>query len=180
MSRRRKKKVEPDVKSIIEKEMKEYDLSPEDVPQSKPHFDPKEIKNYKPFGEQTQWRYFMCNAFAHFKYHDISVQRRDDHPKCETSRRTWASAHSWCVIDLKLQCIEHCWVQECKECEGESKPVYDEESLERMAKYAVKMFAIHKGIKLKEQPDQARRRGRDKGPHEESLCEVCKLSLIHI
>ena len=42
-------------------------------------------------------------------------------------------AHAWCAIDLKKQCIAYHWSQKCTQCEGESKPWFDEQALERIA-----------------------------------------------
>ena len=89
----------------------EYDSNPQDI---------KHI--------HRSLRYFWCKAFASFGVHNAAES------KCG---RTWKSAHAWCTLDLKKQCIAHCFRQECKSCGEMCAPNFDKESFRRMAKFAV-------------------------------------------
>ena len=92
--------------------------------------------------------------------------------KCE---HTWKSAHAWCVLDLKKQCIAHRWCQECKKCEGKSEPWFDIESLERMAEFAVELYLIRIGVREREELFDADDSDPQMGPpHDERRCDMCK------
>ena len=50
---------------------------------------------------------------------------------------SWISTHAWCVLDLRIQSLAHKFGQKCKKCESEATPVFDEDSMKRMARYAI-------------------------------------------
>ena len=58
------------------------------------NFDPKHLDRI-----ENSKRYFHCKAFARFGDHE--------HMKTQLTicHRHWASAHAWCIINLKIQQI---------------------------------------------------------------------------
>ena len=91
--------------------------------------------------------------------------------------RTWTSAHSWCILDLKTQSVIHTFGQTCQSCEREAEPRFDKESMERMAFYAVQRYLVKTGkrVRLVNEPLEAAPQAPDsRGPHDEGRCAMCK------
>ena len=108
-------------------------------------------------------RYFKTKAFASF----------DDHGSCP---RTWKSAHAWCVLDLKEQCIAHKLSQDCQSCDEKAMPEFERESVNKMADWAVDMYLKRCGRRawaprgqsdMFDGPD-------DRPPHDERRCQMCR------
>lgn len=155
------------VKEVIEAAMREENIETTDIPDDL-HIDPSNVRQVR---TRDCKRYCICRAFASFDSHadPRPIKERDNHTN------TWKSAHAWCTIDLKRQRIAHRWSQQCRICEGESYPWYDKEALQRMARFAVKMYLIKTGkieVKKSEDTDDSdNHRGR---PHQEKRCAMCK------
>lgn len=112
-------------------------------------------------------RYFCVRGFAWFYHHES---------RTGCSRR-WASANSWCVIDLKQQMIIHVYGQYCKSCGGKSTPYFEDEVVRRMAQYACQthLYRTSQRRKKASMPDMSDfSRGRE-GPHNQSCCEMCQI-----
>ena len=75
---------------IITEVMEEEGLYPDDIP-NESGVNPAKLEQVK-----RSCRYFQCKAFASYDKH---VGRQ----------RTWKSAHALCILDLKEQCVTHCW-----------------------------------------------------------------------
>ena len=95
-------------------------------------------------------------------------------------RRKWGSAHAWCILDLRRQKVAYKYGQMCQKCEKEAKPIFDKESIKRMAQYAVDSYLI-KTRRLRRPPQRDDDDGRIKGnedeqPHDEKRCSVCLVS----
>ena len=150
---------DPDMeKAIIQQVMKENGIDPSSVPsenrlECRPH--PKRVRNSK--------RYFLTRNPTVFPQHDKLV------PSCE---RTWDSAHSWCVMDLKKQQIPYRYWQKCKECKTKVDPVYDEVSIRWMAEWACDKFLIRMGRKERPCKDASK---KSTGPHHRWRCQMCRL-----
>ena len=115
--------------------------------------------------ENSSRRYFSCRAFAKF----------NRHANCS---RHWGSVRAWCIIDLKEQRIIYRFDQDCQHCEESVPPEFDEESVERMADYAVKTFLRRSG-RLRRNPFDFRDLGdaldgATDGPHDQQRCGKCR------
>ena len=106
-------------------EMDKWDIKTEDIPENL-DVDPSDVNDIM---RSTTKRYYRCKAPAYFYSHED--------PTGGGHTKGWPSAHAWCTIDLKMLCIAHRFPQKCNQCEGESKPRFDEKGLKRMAEYAV-------------------------------------------
>ena len=122
---------------------------------------PGERKFHSPQATQGSKRYFDVKGFAWFT--------------CPKDGRRWASAHSWGIIDLKKQNICHDFPQYCKKCNSEADPEFTEESIERMADYAVRQYLIRTGqiTGFKARLDDDDDGHESKGPHDEQRCGKC-------
>ena len=145
---------------VIVQVMKEESVTPKDIP-----FE-EHVKNPKIDAIKGSKRYFKCKAFAWFNYH-------------EGCGRSWPSAHSWCILDLKEQRIHYKFSQGCKGCEGEAEPTFDDEAIKRMATYAVETYLKMIGRMewrndALDLTDLADALDDERGPHDEERCEVCK------
>ena len=107
-------------------------------------------------------RYYEVKGFAWFS--------------CPEKDKGWPSAHSWCVIDLKKQIICFSYTQDCNRCESEANPKFPDESLEKMAQYAVKKYKIKTGeLAAVFNPRIEETRGDpERGPHDEMRCSKCR------
>ena len=150
------------VRRVISEEMSKEGVLQKDVPED-PHITPSDVQQVK---NSVGRRYYRCKAFAHFDEHVDKPDQSEQHGR--RCKHTWKSAHAWCVLDLKKQRIAHRWYQECKKCEGESKPWFDEAALKRMAEYAVKRF---KGVKAEKKENG---NPPEMGPHDERRCDMCR------
>ena len=121
---------------IITEVMEEEGLYPDDIP-NESGVNPVKLEQIK-----HSCRYFRCKAFASFDDHE--------HFGCG---HTWKSAHAWCILDLKKQCIAHRWSQECKKCEGSSDPEFDRSAVRRMAIFAVDLCLKRMGRRKYEPRD---------------------------
>jgi len=157
-----------DTRDIIVEVMEENDVHPSDIPDDnainiEDDHDLKRIKSSR--------RYFLVKGFAWFKKHE--------HPD-RTSRcsRTWPSAHSWCIVDLKRQRIGRWLRQNCRACEGRSLPEYEERVLKRMAEYAVRSYLRLTG-RLERDPledwSDVSNAIESNQPHDEERCEMCRI-----
>jgi len=145
-----------EIKSIILEVMGEENVTPSQVPNE---------GGFSMDKADYSKRYFETKGFAWFC--------------CPRKHNRWPSAHSWCYMDLKKQEICYRDQQKCRKdsCETEVQPGFTEESVEKMARYAVKQFLIRTG---------RRPRGRrvprgddgdmktDGGPHDQSRCGKCQ------
>ena len=153
--------------AVIADVMEEKGVSVAEIPDEQ-RFDPNHLDRI-----ERSKRYFRCKAFARFGDHMHKNQRT-------TCHRHWASAHAWCIMDLKTQRIIYYFSQKCQSCEGSANPDFDEEALQRMAEWAVDTFLRRTG-RLRRDPfdltalDRALDLDLDdsKGPHDESRCDMC-------
>ena len=153
---------------MIDTVMRQNRVTPAEIPQER-GVDPTDIDSIS----QSK-RYFKTKAFASFNAHN---QPSGAGARCP---RNWKSAHAWCVLDLKEQCIAHKLSQDCQSCNGHSLPEFDRESMQRMAEYAVDLYLKRVGQK------QWEPRGDpfdlndmflaldDRPPHDEARCEMCR------
>ena len=145
--------------------MDENDIDPRDIPwaRNRGHFEPDNLDSIR--GSK---RYFRVKGFAWYRQHK---------PPTGCSR-TWASAHSWCVIDLRQQRIIHKYGQDCRTCGGKSTPSFNEEARRRMAEYVCQRYLYRTGQlewTRDSQPDMTDLSGERDGPHDQSRCDMCKM-----
>ena len=129
--------------------MVENGVSKEDIPGERQFTSPRDTRGSK--------RYFDVKGFAWYT--------------CPEDGKRWASSHSWGIIDLKKQELCYDYTQDCNQCESEVHPEFTEESIERMAQYAVRQYLIRTGeidTVFKPHIDDI-----DKGPHDEERCGKC-------
>ena len=119
-------------------------------------------------------RYFETKAFASF---DNVHEKKSGFGVCS---RSWKSAHAWCVLDLKNQCIAHKLTQDCQACNGQATPHFDRESVKRMAEFAVDRYLKRVGRRAwpSRDPfdfgDMYLALDDDRPPHDEGRCEKCR------
>ena len=146
------------IKDIIRDALDEYDISARRIPYE-----------YQPFrtphDAQRSRRYLEVRGFAWFS--------------CPQKHHRWASANAWCFIDLKKQAICYSYKQSCKKCESKVKPVFLDDSVEKMADIvAVRYLKMigkwddsyddsDEGSDYDEEPRRA-------GPHDEERCGKCQ------
>ncbi len=151
---------------VIEQVMEEYDLIPEEIPEE-PNFDPVYFKDKRVLQKlrKRSMRYFHTRAFAEFQ--------------CEDCNRGWPSARGWSVMDLLEQNICVLFDQECgnRKCYGGiAEPMYNDESMRRMAEFAVET-CLRRLYPDDCEYDPTRNDGSKKtsGAHHEDKCDVCKI-----
>ena len=120
------------IKAIILEEMNANNVKVEDIP-TEPHISPSDLEN------QDSKRYYEEKVFALFA--------------CPEEDYYWRSAHVWSVVDLKEQTICYRYKQECRECDSEAYPEFPQESIIKLAMFAVKWFLIKTG-RLEYEPPQ--------------------------
>ena len=153
---------------MIDTVMRENGVTTAEIPQER-GVDPTKISSI----DQSK-RYFKTKAFASFSAHS---QPSGAGARCS---RNWKSAHAWCVLDLKEQCIAHKLSQDCQTCNGQSMPEFDRESMQRMAEYAVDLYLKRVGRrqwKPREDPfdfDDMFLALDDRPPHDQARCEMCR------
>ena len=147
--------------------MAENGVTTSEIPEE-PRVDPTKVETIT----QSK-RYFKTKAFASFSGHE----RKEGFGLCS---RSWKSAHAWCVLDLKKQCIAHHLSQDCQTCNGRSTPDFDSESVKRMADYAVDRYLKLVGRRAwpTRDPfdfdDMFLALEDDRPPHDERRCEMCR------
>lgn len=152
---------------MIDSVMRENGVTPAKIPQER-GVDPTDIDSIS-----HSKRYFKTKAFASFNAHSQPFGAA----RCS---RSWKSAHAWCVLDLKEQCIAHKLSQDCQSCNGHSMPEFDRESMQRMAEYAVDLYLKRVGQKQWEPRgdpfdfDDMLFALDDRPPHDEARCEMCR------
>ena len=152
---------------IVAEVMQEKNIDPDDVlhfttrPTCIP-YDPHNLDSVR--GSQ---RYFRVRGFAWYRQHNSNTG-------CS---RTWASAHSWCILDLREQKIVHRYGQECRTCGGKGTPSFSEEARRRMAEYACQqhLYRTKREQRPAVDPDMRDLSGQRDGPHDSSNCDMCKL-----
>ena len=153
-------------REVIDTVMRQNEVTPAEIPQER-GVDPTNIDSIS----QSK-RYFKTKAFASFNAHN---RPSGAGARCS---RNWKSAHAWCVLDLKEQCIAHKLSQDCQSCNGHSFPEFDRESMQRMAEYAVDLYLKRVGRKQWEpRPfdfDDMLFALDDRPPHDEARCEMCR------
>ena len=152
---------------IVAEVMQQKNIDPDDVfhittrPTCIP-YDPHNLDSVR--GSQ---RYFRVRGFAWYRQHDSTIG-------CS---RTWASAHSWCILDLREQKIVHRYGQECRTCGGRGIPSFSEEARGKIAEYACQQHLYR--TKREQRPavdlDMRDLSGQRDGPHDSSNCDMCKL-----
>jgi len=159
-----------DPRDIIVEVMEEKDVDPSDIPRD----DTINIDNDHDLESsriKSSKRYFLVKGFAWFKKHE----QPDGTSQCS---RTWPSAHSWCIVDLKMQRIGRRLSQKCQICEGSALPEYDNEALKQMAEYAVRSYLRLTG-RLERDPlgdwSDVSNVIDSNQPHDEGRCEMCKI-----
>ena len=158
----------PESLDIIVEVMEENDVHPRDIPSD----DAININNGHDLERiKSSKRYFLVKGFAWFKKHEQS----DGTSWCS---RTWPSAHSWCIVDLKMQRIGRRLGQKCQKCEGNALPEYDDEALKQMAEYAVRSYLRLTG-RLERDPlgdwSDVSNAIDSNQPHDEGRCEMCQI-----
>ena len=161
---------------VIEQVMEEYGLTPEEIPEEvpsdddsdEPTFDPKSFKENSVLMKlrKKSKRYFHTRAFAEFD--------------CENCDRHWPSARGWSVMDLKDRnlCVlfdQDCAKKKCMRIKAKAEPVYEDESMRRMAEFAVKkcLFRLYPA-KFKSDPTRNDGLKKTSGAHHEDKCQACK------
>ena len=146
---------------VIDEVMTKYGVTTDQIPLER-GVDPTKLEAIN----QSR-RYFKTKAFASFSGHGSCL-------------RSWKSAHAWCVLDLRTQCIAHKLSQDCQSCNGRSMPHFDRDSMERMAEFAVDLYLKRSGKKVW-QPRNDPFRFDDwlenldsRPPHDEARCEMCR------
>ena len=121
-----------------------------------------ERKFHSPKDTDDSERYYDVKGFALYT--------------CPKTGRRWASAQSWGIIDLKKEEICYDFPQYCNKCEGKANPEFTEESIERMAEYAVRQHLIKKRKEIHAvfKPRGDDDRHETKGPHDEKRCGKCR------
>lgn len=153
---------------MIDTVMRENGVTTTQIPQER-GVDPTNIDSIS----QSK-RYFKTKAFASFNAHSRSSGAG------AWCSRNWKSAHAWCVLDLKEQCIAHKLSQDCQSCNGHSMPDFDRESMQRMAEYAVDVYLKRVGRRQWEPRgdpfdlDDMLFALDDRPPHDEARCEMCQ------
>lgn len=153
---------------MIDTVMRENRVTTAEIPQER-GVDPTNIDSIS----QSK-RYFKTKAFASFNAHS-----RPSGAGAWCSRN-WKSAHAWCMLDLKEQCIAHKLSQDCQSCNGHSMPDFDRESMQRMAEYAVDVYLKRVGRRQWEPRgdpfdlDDMLSALDDRPPHDEARCEMCR------
>ena len=159
--------------SVIVQVMEENGLTLEEIPdETTPdepnYFDPQTFKENSvlvKLRKQSE-RYFHTKAFAKFE--------------CEDCGREWPSARGWSIMDLLEQniCVlfdQECGKKKCQKIKAKAVPVYDDESMRRMAEFAVKkcLFRLYPE---KYPSDPTRKDGLKKtsGAHHQDKCGACK------
>ncbi len=163
---------------VIVQVMEEYKLKPEEIPYEvsdefsdkvpdEPSFDPKTFKEKSVLVKlrRESKRYFHTRAYAEFQ--------------CEDCNREWPSARGWSITDLKKQNLCMLFKQDCGnwDCdEGTAEPVYDDESMIRMAEFAVKkcLFRLYPDD-YDSDPTRSDGSKSTSGAHHEDECDVCKI-----
>ena len=152
---------------VIARIMMEKGVSPRGIP-SEPETNPDDLDSVK-----RSKRYFRVKGFAWFKRHGKTGWSGG------FCSRTWPSAHAWCIMDLKGQKIVEKIGQGCQKCESMSFPEFAEESLERMAEYAVDSYLRKVGRLSPAEPIEDMSSLSDaleeSKPHDESRCGMCKM-----
>ena len=115
-------------------------------------------------------RYFEVRGFAWFY--------------CPRKHHRWASAHTWCFIDLKTQTICYQDKQNCRKCESKAYPHFTEESVETMADIVVERYLrrIGRWYSPSESSDDGSSDNISDtdtnkttgGPHDEDRCGKCR------
>lgn len=150
---------------VIAQVMSENDIDPYDVSHARERdsFDPDNPQSIR--GSE---RYILVRGYARHQHHESPTG-------CS---RWWASAHSWCVIDLKKQKIIHSYGQDCKKCGGKSTPSFEEEAKRRMAEYACRTHLYRTGRLRgghRSFPNMTDLSGVREGHHDMLRCDMCKL-----
>ena len=152
------------VRAVITEVMEEKGVTAEEIPtEPRAHFNPSSPLSVT----HGSKRYFSVKAFARYRAH-------------EGCSRTWASAHSWAIMDLKEQCLIHKFTQDCQKCNGEVPPDFDEDSVRRMAEYAVDTYLRRCGrlsprVRDPFDFDDLFAALDDRGPHDEGRCAMCRI-----
>ena len=107
-------------------------------------------------------RYYRTKGFARFR--------------CGRCNRSWNSAHAWCIVDLRKQCVSRLYGQVCNKCECNATPIFDRDVMRRMAEYAVNRYLERVGRRQRPHMEinSSVEVRDDRGPHEEDKCEMCK------
>ena len=146
-------------KKIITETMKEKGVRADTIPREK-GLDVNDLEAIR-----RSLRYYRTKGFASFF--------------CSCRPRNWKSAHAWCILDLRRQKVAHKYEQKCQKCESWVKPIFDEECMKRMARYAVDNYLIktrRMRRPLQRDDDDGRiKRNEDELPHDEKGCRVCEL-----
>ncbi len=146
------------VRDIIKDAMDYYDVKARKIAyEYHPFRTPREAKGSK--------RYFEVRGFAWFN--------------CPQKHHRWASAHSWCFIDLKTQTICYSDKQNCKKCESKAKPKFTEESIETMADIVVEKYLRRIGkwdspLSSNDDGSSSDNQRTKGGPHDQERCGKCR------
>ncbi len=145
-----------EIKRIILEVMTEEGVLPSQVPNE---------SGFSMASSSYSKRYFETKGFAWFP--------------CPRNHNRWASAHAWCFLDLKKQEICYRDKQNCKKggCETAVNPGFTEESVTRMANYAVTQFLIRTGRRARVRRNVGGDDGlvqTEGGPHDQARCGRCR------
>ena len=132
---------------VIKAVMKERGVDPGEIPLESNFI----VGNIARLSLQSR-RYYRTKGFAHFS--------------CSTCFRSWYSAHAWCVLDLRDECVVHTFGQECTVCTSKVMPKFSGEEVKKMAEYAVDQYLQRPIRKLADQMGP---------PHDERACEMCRM-----
>ena len=147
-------------REVIGEVMAENKVRNIDIPREI-HFNVYDVVKYLLRNLKHSLRYYRTKGFARF---------------CCTCGRRWFSAHSWCVLDLREQCVARRFAQDCNACECEAMPTFSREDMRLMAVYAVNRYLEKVGRRQRpvRDCDYSKVVQNDRGPHEEGMCEICK------
>lgn len=175
---------EVDIKAIIREVMKDEGLDPTSIPTEEEPFDIDKYKDAMKARETWSKRYYRGRALGTYKC---------ENDLCD---HEWPSACGWCIVDLRKQEVPMRFREECKKghkslqnlsLDGSKlktpiqpndgtrvKPRYeDEESVQKMVRWAVNMHLVQIGRKKRELYDSDNHRSTR--PHCQDLCEMCQI-----
>ncbi|XP_064394033.1 uncharacterized protein MAL13P1.304-like isoform X4 [Halichondria panicea] len=152
------------IRAIILKELVIQRVNTVDIPEDEGDFT-------SPENHKNSLRYYEFKGFAWFTCRE---QHEPDSPDIKIRR--WASARSWCFIDLKKQEICYRDTQECKvdNIVAQPGPEFTEEVIQKMAKWVVKGFLLKTGRIQHVPRDSTDTDKTEGGPHDEGRCGKCK------
>ena len=151
--------------NIIEKTLIAHEVEQKDIPFER-KFQAKERWTCLHKGKSL--RYFRVKGAGWYHCHCKQDQKGEPH--------SWASPHSWCIIDLYQHKIRYSWHESCQYCEKRQLPRFPLESINVMAEYAVKQYLKRLQGEDSSNCDSEEENEEDtnRGPHQTTRCGMCR------